>query len=77
MARNITLAIDDDVLDRVRVIAAERKTTVNGLVREYLARIAETEDKARRIASKIEVLRARSRLEVGPVTWKRNELHER
>ena len=34
--KNITLAVDEDVLDRVRVIAAERKTTVNGLVREYL-----------------------------------------
>ena len=36
--KNITLAVDEDVLDRVRVIAAERKTTVNGLVREYLGR---------------------------------------
>ena len=26
MTKNITLAIDEDILDRVRIIAAERKT---------------------------------------------------
>ena len=34
--KNLTVAVHDDFLDRVREIAAERKTTVNGLVREYL-----------------------------------------
>ena len=77
MARNITLAMDDEVLDRVRVIAAERKTTINGLVRDYLTRIAETEDRASRVADRIEVLRRKSRLEVGPITWKRDDLYER
>jgi hypothetical protein len=38
--RNITLAIEDGVLDRVRIVAAEKKTTVNALVREFLADIA-------------------------------------
>ena len=77
MTKNITLAIDEDVLDRVRVIAAERKTTVNGLVRSYLERVAETEDKASRLAGRIKALRARSQLEVGPITWKRDDLYER
>ncbi len=76
MARNITLAMDDDVLDKVRVIAAERKTTINGLVRDYLTRIAESEDRASRVADRIEVLRRKSRLEVGPITWKRDDLYE-
>ena len=31
MAKNITLAMDEAVLDRVRIIAARRKTTVNRL----------------------------------------------
>ena len=43
--KNITLAVDEDILDRVRVIAAERKTTVNGLVREYLEKIASEQDR--------------------------------
>jgi hypothetical protein len=77
MTKNITLAIDEEVLDRVRVIAAERKTTVNGMVRDYLQRVAATEDKASRIASRIKALRERSQFEVGPIIWKRDDLYER
>ena len=38
--KNITLAIDETVLDEVREIAARRRTTVNAIVRNYLAHIA-------------------------------------
>ena len=38
--KNITLAIEDEVLDKVRVVAAEKRTTVNALVREYLTELA-------------------------------------
>ena len=30
--KNITLAIDEEILDKVRIVAAEKKTTVNALV---------------------------------------------
>jgi hypothetical protein len=35
--KNITLAIDEDLLDKARVLAAMRRTTVNAMVREFLA----------------------------------------
>ena len=38
--KNITLAIEDEVLDKVRVVAAEKRTTVNALVRDYLNDLA-------------------------------------
>jgi len=39
--KNITLAIDEDVLERARLVAAEqKKTTVNAMVREFLADVA-------------------------------------
>jgi hypothetical protein len=41
--KNITLAIDEDVLDAARQYAAERKTTVNALVRAELERIARSQ----------------------------------
>jgi hypothetical protein len=44
--KNITLAIDEKVLDRVRVIAAERKTTVNALVRDFLNQQVARDDMA-------------------------------
>ena len=43
--KNITLAIDEDVLDKVRIVAAEKKTTVNALVREFLADLANRDEK--------------------------------
>jgi plasmid stability protein len=43
MTKNLTLAIDDDLLDRARVIAAVKRTSVNELVREFLTRLVEQE----------------------------------
>lgn len=48
MTRNITLAIEEDVLEKARIIAARRKTTVNGLVREHLRQLTRQEDETRR-----------------------------
>jgi hypothetical protein len=75
--KNITLSIDEAVLDEVRVYAAKRNTTVNGLVRDYLNRLAEQEDRTVRARRRLRELMDRSTLEVGPVTWKRDDLYER
>ena len=40
MARNITLAVDEGVLKKVRRVAAEQNTTVNAMVRTVLEDIA-------------------------------------
>jgi predicted transcriptional regulator len=38
MTKNITLAIDEDLLDKVRVLAAIKRTSVNEMVRQFLER---------------------------------------
>lgn len=43
MTKNITLAVDEDVLQRARVVAAIRQTSVSELVREFLKKLTETE----------------------------------
>lgn len=43
MTRNLTLAIDDDLLDKVRVLAAMKRTSVNEMVRGFLVRLVEQE----------------------------------
>jgi predicted HicB family RNase H-like nuclease len=45
--KNITLRVDDDVLAAVRIHAAERNSSVNALVREYLTGVAAHRDRAR------------------------------
>ncbi len=51
--KNITLSVDETVLERVRVIAAEQKTTVNQLVRLHLEQIARNEDRAKRAIAEL------------------------
>ena len=41
--KNITLTLEDELYERSRVIAAQKQTTVTGLVREYLTGLASQE----------------------------------
>ena len=76
--KNITLAIEDDILDKVRVVAAEKKTTVNALVREFLADLANRDE--RRAQARKQLLRLMDTSEGRMADdWKfdRDETHER
>jgi plasmid stability protein len=56
LTRNITLAIDDALLDKVRVLAAMKRTSVNELVRGFLTRLVQQEtskDEAREALLKL------------------------
>lgn len=75
--KNITLAMDEAVLEEARVFAAKRGTTVNALVRDFLNGIAKQEDRTERARRRLRELMDRSSLEAGPVTWKRDDLHDR
>lgn len=77
MSRNITLSIDEDILDRVKVLAAERRTTVNAMVRDYLTGIAAAEDRTERARRRLLELARESKGELGSVTWKREDLYDR
>jgi hypothetical protein len=42
---NITLAVDDQLLERVRVLASQRGTTVNAIVREHFEKLTRDQDR--------------------------------
>ena len=63
--KNITLSIDEDVLDRVRIVAAQRKTSVNALVREHLTRLAGHDDKLAEAMRELRELSEATRLPPG------------
>ena len=75
--KNITLSVDEDVLAAVRRHAAEHNSTVNSLVREYLANLAAHQDRARRARERLRQLSRESRGRLGKKTWSREELHDR
>ncbi|MBI2839363.1 MAG: hypothetical protein HYX75_13690 [Acidobacteria bacterium] len=75
--KNITLSIDDRVLTEVRRYAAAHDSTLNGLVRDFLTRLAESQNRARTARRRIRALSNRSEARCGRITWNRDALHER
>jgi len=75
--KNITLSVDEKVLSAVRRHAAERNSTVNALVREYLTNLAAHESRAGRARARLRQLSRRSNGRLGKKTWSREELHDR
>jgi hypothetical protein len=77
MTKNITLAIDESILNEVRIVAAKKNTTVNGLVRDYLKSLADQEDKSFRARRKLLELMDRSTADMGPDwAWSRDKTYE-
>ena len=78
MTRNITMAIDEDLLKKARKVAIDKNTTLTGLIRNYLMSITEKEEnRKKQIVLELESLFSVSRAKMGKKTWTRGELHER
>jgi hypothetical protein len=76
--KNITLAIDEKVLIKVRRAAARKDTTVNALVRDYLTRLVDQDDKAAKARQDLVKLAQESTWDPGPDwKWNREELYDR
>ena len=73
---NVTLSIDDDVLQRAREAALRERTSVNALVREFLRNYADC--RSRRLQA-LDTLDAVAQMGEGRdvQTWSREELHDR
>jgi hypothetical protein len=75
--KNITLSVDEALLDQARIYAAKRGTTVNALVRDYLSQIAASDDRIQRARAEIRKMSGRDGLAVGDRGWSRDDLHGR
>jgi len=77
---NVTLSLADDLVKKVRKIAIDRDTTLTGMIREYLERIAAEDSATGRKRREREVLEQsfkRFEFKVGKRTWRREDLHDR
>jgi plasmid stability protein len=73
---NLTLVIDDDVLRRARIRALEQGTSVNALVRDYLARVAGDSEAAQGIVEFLAAVQGTG-AGSGARSWTRDELYDR
>ncbi len=77
---NITLSLDDKLVKEVRKIAVEQDTTLTGLVREYLERLATESARSGRKQEELAALRRtfeKYQFSIADRTWKRADLYER
>lgn len=78
---NITLSLDDKLVKEVRKIAVERDTTLTGLVRAYLEKVAADHgsDRKRRDLERLNETfeRLQTNLDYGKRTWRREDLYDR
>ncbi|RLD33444.1 MAG: hypothetical protein DRI73_05475 [Bacteroidetes bacterium] len=72
------MTLDDKIIKKVKKIAIEQNTTLTGLVRNYLMGIAKREDqRVEEVISQLSKIMNSSNMEVGEITWTRDDLHER
>jgi hypothetical protein len=75
--KNLTLTIDDDILRAARKMALDRNTSVNRLVRDYLAELVSEKDKRKAAVERLHKIFQEPGVKIGPITWTREDLHER
>jgi Family of unknown function (DUF6364) len=77
---NITLSLDDKLVKDLRKIAIDRDTTLTGLVRDYLEKLAAenaTSGRKRREREALERTFKKVQFKIGKRTWRREDLYAR
>ena len=74
--KNVTLAIDETLLERARDLAGRRKTTLNAMVRGLLEAEVEQEDRIAWARAGMKRLMEEAPLDLGPdYKWNRDEIY--
>ncbi len=77
--RNITLALPEDLLRRLKVLAAQRESSVSAMLAQALRHVAE-EDEGYEAAHRGMLADLRKGFNLGTkgkIAWRRDSLHER
>jgi biotin-(acetyl-CoA carboxylase) ligase len=76
--QNLTLTLDSELLRSARKLALDRETSVNQLVREYLAQLVEqSEEPHKKAAAEFRKAARASTARIGDATWTRDEIYDR
>lgn len=74
--KNITLAIEEELLEKARALAARRHTSLNAMVREMLSHSVEQEDRVAKAKATLVRLMEKSTGEMGKdYVWNRDDLY--
>jgi hypothetical protein len=77
-SRNITLSMPAELVRRAKVLAAQRDMSVSSLVARLLEQlVGDVRDYDEVWELERQMMSAGCGLRVGPITWSRDELHDR
>lgn len=74
---NVTLVVEEGLLQEARAVAARRRTSVNEMVRDFLKDVVNQESRRLAAFERIQPLLERPPVELGDSRPSRDELHER
>jgi hypothetical protein len=75
--QNVTLVVEEDLLLAARKVALDQRTSVNQLVREYLAALVEEPSRRRLARARLRKTFETGLVEVGDRKWSRDDLYDR
>lgn len=78
-SRNVTLALPEDLLRRVKLVAAKRDTSISALLAATLSELADQEEgyAEARDAMLVDLSQGYDLGTQGTIAWSRDSLHER
>ena len=74
---NITLKVDDRLLEDARLLALKKKTSINAIIKERLEQFVSSDQTRETTLKGLDSFFRRSKARVGRKTWSRDEIHER
>lgn len=73
---NVTLVVDEDLLLAARKVALDRRTSVNQLVREFLAALVDEPNRRRLARARLRQSFEAGLVNVGDRAWNRDDLYD-
>ena len=75
--QNVTLVVEEELLLAARKVALDQRTSVNQLVREFLAALVEEPSRRRLAKARLRKAFETGLVDLGDRKWSRDEIHER
>ena len=75
--QNVTLVVEEDLLLAARKVALDQRTSVNQLVREYLAALVEEPGRRRLARARLKKTLETGLVNIGDRKWTRDDLYDR
>jgi plasmid stability protein len=77
--RNVTLSLPEDLLKQIKILAAQKDTSISALMREQLELLIPEEEQRLAAANRLieRMTQAKDRGVMGKVTWTREDIYDR